>query len=214
MKKQFHFTDIIVGIFFTLFFLSLGIITVINFRPLYYIDIQFLNIPDTTGLSKQIIMDNYNALIDYCSPFFKGDLIFPTLTSSNSGLQHFIEVKNIFIMFYVLCPITLLILIGTVLYKRKKRDYSYLLVSSITMIVLPLIVLIGSIINFDTLFVIFHKIFFRNDYWLFDPVTDPIINLLPDTFFLHCALFIAAFIVIGSILLYTLYRKFTKKVIL
>ncbi len=51
-----------------------------------------------------------------------------------------------------------------------------------------------------------HKIFFRNDDWMFNPSTDPIINLLPETFFLHCALIIILIIFLGSLILYLCYR--------
>ncbi|WP_252897795.1 lipoprotein intramolecular transacylase Lit [Amylolactobacillus amylophilus] len=37
--------------------------------------------------------------------------------------------------------------------------------------------------NFDAFFVFFHGIFFHNSDWLFDPVTDPIINVLSENFF-------------------------------
>ena len=49
--------------------------------------------------------------------------------------------------------------------------------------------LIGIIsINFDKAFTIFHHLLFKNDYWLLDPNTDDLINLLPESFFIHMAL--------------------------
>jgi integral membrane protein (TIGR01906 family) len=97
--------------------------------------------------------------------------------------------------------------IGIILYKKRKRDRSYLLVSSITVLVIPAIAAIGCVINFDAAFVVFHKIFFRNDYWLFDPVTDPVITILPDTFFLHELIVIILFVVLGSLSLFLFSRK-------
>jgi integral membrane protein (TIGR01906 family) len=41
---------------------------------------------------------------------------------------------------------------------------------------------------------------FRNDYWIFDEATDPVIMILPDAFFLHCAVMIILLILIGSLL--------------
>lgn len=210
--KRFKFTDFIISIIFTLLLISMSVVITINFRPLYYLDVEALNIEATSGYPKQEILDNYNALINYSSPFYKGSLSFPTLSASENGLQHFKEVKDIFTFFYILGAITLVLVVAIILYKRRKKDYHYLLVSSITTIVLPIIVALAIAIDFDTSFVIFHKIFFNNDYWIFDPTTDPVIKILPDTFFMHCALLIIFFVILGSILLATIYFNKRKKI--
>jgi integral membrane protein (TIGR01906 family) len=208
--KKFKISDIGIGILFTLFFISAGVILAVNFRPLYYLDIKFLEIEKTSGLEASVIKENYDALIDYNSPFFKGKLEFPTLPASASGLEHFVEVKNIFVSFYAIFAVTAIALLLILLYKKKKKDYSYLPVASITILALPIIVGLACAINFDKLFIVFHKIFFRNDYWLFDPATDPIINLLPDTFFMHCLLIILGILLLGSLLLFLISRIIRK----
>ncbi len=205
--KRLKITDILIGLVFTLLFISIGVIAAVNFRFIYYFDISHLKIAETSGLDKQVIVDNYNALIDYNSPFFKGELKFPTLPSSPSGLQHFSEVKNIFISFYYIGLLSLIAALIIIIYKERKRDRSYLLVSSVTVLVIPAIAALGCAVNFDAVFVIFHKIFFRNDYWLFDPITDPVITILPDTFFLHALIVIIAFVVLGSLILYLFSRR-------
>ena len=58
------------------------------------------------------------------------------------------------------------------------------------------------VIDFSKTFYFFHKIFFRNDYWIFDPVTDPIINALPEEFFM-----IELILVISLLILFTLVIK-------
>jgi integral membrane protein (TIGR01906 family) len=159
-------------------------------------DINLLHIEADSGLSRAEIKQNYDALIDYSSPLFTGDLKFPTLPASESGLEHFIEVKNIFTSFYILGAITLILGIIIIIYKAKIKDFSYLLVSAITAIVLPLLLGIYMVIDFERAFVIFHKLFFRNDYWMFDPVTDPVITILPEDFFMHCAIMIIGIVLI------------------
>lgn len=208
--KKLKFIDFLIGATFTLLLVSLAVIITINFRPLYYLDMDFLNIPASSGYPKEEIKANYDALIDYSSPFFTGELSFPTLPASDDGIQHFREVKNIFNFFYILAATTLVICIIIILYKRKRKDYSYLLASSITAIVLPSLVAIALAIDFDKAFVIFHKMFFNNDYWLFDPVSDPVIGILPATFFLHCALLIIFIIILGSIILALTYNHIRK----
>lgn len=203
--RRFKITDLLIGIIFTLLFISIAVVFTINFRPLYYMDIDLLDIEASSGLSRAEIVSNYNALIDYSSPFFRGILEFPTLAASESGLQHFAEVKNIFNSFYIMGAITLVLGIIIILQKSKNRDYSYLLVSSITAVVLPLLLGIYMYIDFDRAFVIFHKIFFNNDYWMFDPSIDPVITILPDTFFLHCAVLIIVLVLLFSAIFLSIY---------
>ncbi|WMJ86171.1 TIGR01906 family membrane protein [Anaerocolumna sp. MB42-C2] len=208
--KRFKFTDILIGLVFTLLFISIGVIAAVNFRFIYYLDITNLNIEASSGISRDVIIENYDALIDYNSPFYKGDLKFPTLPASSSGLTHFSEVKNIFVSFYYIGIVALIAAIIIIFYKRRKKDFSYLMVSSVTVLVIPAIAAIGCSINFDETFILFHKIFFRNNYWLFDPVTDPVITILPDTFFLHELMVIITFVVLGSLVLF-LFSKSKKR---
>ena len=65
----------------------------------------------------------------------------------------------------------------------------YALLTLAMMVIIIPAVLGGAIaINWDMAFVVFHKLLFRNDYWLFDLETDPVITVLPDQFFMHVAL--------------------------
>lgn len=207
MKKvrHFKFSDILIGVIFTLLFISLGVIITINFRPLYYLDVNLLDIEQTSGYAKNEIIANYNTLIDYSSPFFRGELSFPTLAASPAGIQHFKEVKDIFTTFYILAAISLAAAIAIIIYKSKKKDISYLPVSALTAVILPTVIGLLLAIDFDTSFLVFHKLFFNNDYWLFDPSTDPVITILPDTFFLHSALLIISLVLIGSLCLFLIY---------
>ena len=198
--KNFKFTDLLAGIIFTLLFISAAVVITINFRPLYYWDINYLNIEAASGLEKNTIIQNYDALIDYCSPFFQGELKFPTLKASLNGLQHFEEVKNIFTIFYITGAITLLIGIIIIIYKSRRKNYSFLPVSAVTAIILPSLLGICMAFDFDRAFLTFHKLFFRNSYWIFDPDTDPIILILPDSFFLHCAILIIMIVLLFCII--------------
>lgn len=203
--KKFKISDLLIGIIFTLLFISLAVVITINFRPLYYMDIDFLNIDETSGFDKANIIENYNALIDYSSPFFQEELIFPSLAASESGLFHFVEVKNIFTAFYILGAITLILGIIIIVQKARNKDFSYLLVSAITAIVLPNLLGLFMSLDFDRTFYLFHKLFFNNDYWIFDPVTDPVITILPDTFFMHCAIMIILLVLLFSITFFIIY---------
>ena len=195
-------TNILIGILFTLFFISISVIIILNTRSLYYNNIDRLELEQYSGLDRETIIENYDALIDYCSPFYQGELEFPSLPSSESGISHFVETKVIFVSFYYIAAITGILLLFIILYKKRLHDTSYLRTSAITIIVLPCIVGIATALNFEKTFLLFHKLVFRNDDWLFDPITDPIINLLPEEFFMYCAIGIVILVLIGSLLLF------------
>lgn len=76
---------------------------------------------------------------------------------------------------------------------------------------LPLVVGTIAFFFWDWLFVAFHQLVFRNDYWLFDPATDPIIDLLPDSYFFRCLVCIVLLLLIFTQLCGLLYWKFSRK---
>lgn len=186
--------------------ISLSLIVTIQFRWLYYYDIDALNIPAMSGYDKAIIRENYDALIDYCSPMYQGDLSLPSLPSSAEGIQHFAEVKAIFVAFYYLFGVSTLLLVW--LGYRSWRDHVWpnLKTSAAVTIILPCFVSLLCALNFERAFLAFHTLFFRNDYWLFNPKFDPIILILPSEFFLHCAILLCVLVILGAGMQYGVYR--------
>ena len=66
-----------------------------------------------------------------------------------------------------------------------------------------LALLIGIIaVNWHHAFVVFHEIFFDNDYWILDPSVDLLINIVPYAFFITTSVFIGGFFALGLILLF------------
>ena len=194
--------------------LAAGLALAINLRPLYYLNIEWFDLVEESGLNAVVIKENYNALIDYCSPFYRGDLVFPSLRASESGLSHFAECKQIFNIIYLAGAISLVVVIISFILKKRSNQYKYLRTCAITTLILPVLVGGAALINFEAIFYLFHRLVFSNDDWLFDPVTDPIINLLPESYFLECALIIIGVMVIGAVIVLITYfvRKKNRKV--
>ncbi|WP_195964740.1 DUF1461 domain-containing protein, partial [Clostridium cuniculi] len=70
------------------------------------------------------------------------------------------------------------------------------------------IVLVSAyIIDFSKAFIIFHKIFFKNDYWIFDENMDPIINALPEDLFMIYGAVILGIIIIVCIVIKVIKQK-------
>lgn len=184
-----------------------AVTSAIYFKPLYYMDISLLDIETSSGMSEEEIRLNYDALIDYYAPFNSADLVLPTLEMSAEGEQHFEEVRVLFYAvvysFFLLLPLAIFV----ILYNKKLNNTDYLLLTSKMVLILPTVLATLIALNWDKVFVKFHEIFFQNDYWIFDPKLDPVITMLPDEFFMHCALLVLALIMCGSLGSYVAYRK-------
>lgn len=198
-----------IGVLFLIFFISAGLAIAIYVRPLYYMGMD--RISAETGYSVDVIKENYDALIDYCSPFFTGELDFPTLPESATGVSHFAEVKVIFNLFFALLFVTPIFLAGLIYLQHKRGSTSWMLASPVIMCVLPLLIGAACAIDFNRIFVLFHQIVFNNDDWLFSPKEDPIILFLPERFFMQCALIIVVTVLLGCILFTTLYAVHKKR---
>jgi len=179
-----------------------------NFKSLYYFEIKNSNIEEFSGLSEEKIKENYNYVIEYLNSGDEVEFNLPSLPFSNKGKIHFHEVKVIYKALDVILICSLAVIILCFFFNRK----SILLLrhASILLLVIPIIILIPFIINFDSSFTFFHKLFFNNDYWLFAPNEDPVINILPQDFFFHCALLILFIILVSSLILRMATRKMNK----
>ena len=59
--------------------------------------------------------------------------------------------------------------------------------SSLFLLAAASILLVWGILDFDGLFIAFHRVFFTNDLWILDPRTDLLIQLMPEAFFAEYA---------------------------
>lgn len=211
IKNQYKILEIFFCICLSLFIILTSIRITLIFKPLYYFDIQYLNIEHQSGFSKDEIIKNYDFIIKYFSNPKVQEFKLPSIPYSRYGQIHFREVKKIFTsidILIVLIGITILPCI--IIHIRHKKFYFLKLTSSI-LILPPIILSIIFLINFNTSFIIFHKIFFSNDYWQFDPNLDPIIKILPQQFFLHASLLIILLLFLTSIALRILYKRLNIK---
>ncbi|HBY3284614.1 TPA: TIGR01906 family membrane protein, partial [Clostridioides difficile] len=162
----------------------------VGFKQLYYFDIDYLNISELSGLSKDDIKLNYDYLIDYNLNKNVSEFKLPTLKSSPQGKIHFEEVRNIFQNINKLAKLLLVVSLVGIILSVKNKNIKILKTTSITLIIMPLLLTVPILLNFEKSFIIFHKLLFRNDYWIFNPDLDPVINILPEEFFFHSGMMI------------------------
>ena len=211
-RSVFSWKNLVAAFLCTLGIFSMAIVFTLHFRPLYYFDIDHLDIPAKSGYSEEVIRRNYDELIDYNSISGPSRLTFSDFMMSEEGEIHFEEVKRIFLNIeyasFVLVPLTLLLTAWQI---RKKNAPFFAVLSAFPTF---LVVIIGSLValNWDFCFVLFHKILFRNDYWIFDPACDPVITILPDAYFLHAAALILLCVLAASLFSLLLFRLLRRKI--
>ena len=143
----------------------------------YYFDVDWMHLLNYVVIGKSDLWHNFNVLMRYLTFPWVGRLAMPDFPSSESGLKHFHDVKWLFHLVQILVvllayPAVLPILIGVV----------------------------GFFLGFDHFFILFHEALFPGDSsWLFNPMLDPIINVLPEEYFLQC--FVIFFIMYEGIMM-------------
>lgn len=190
--------------------LSASIAFTINFTPLYSFDIDYLNIEQMTGLSKDIILDNYRILMQYLNLPWITELKMPDFPASESGLFHFYEVKQLFLLDYAILGVSAVVTGLFLRMVKKEQGYWRMMTPLRLMIAAPLAALAIIFMNFDRLFVAFHGVFFNNDAWIFDARTDPIILALPQDFFMHCFVLVFVLLELVLVLVYSWVRRKVK----
>ncbi|MGM0338108.1 TIGR01906 family membrane protein [Enterococcus sp. AZ007] len=183
--------------------LTLAITMTINARWLYQFDIGHLELLDYTTLSTKELLHNFDQLMRYLNLPWVETLKMDDFPVSVSGALHFYEVKKLFLLNYGLLLATM---VPSIFYVRHlvKQQRLWTMVQPFRIAVaVPIVVAFLMAVNFDRFFVLFHGVFFNNDAWIFNPATDPIINVLPETFFLHC--FILFFVLLEIFYLLPIY---------
>ena len=188
---------VLFAIALVLFILTFSIGLPIYCRFFYYIQIKTLKMEEATGWSYQTIKTAYDEVLNYLTlpghAFGTGELAW-----TESEAAHFADCKvlfnlnlSVFIISGAIC-LTLILLdrFKVIEFARIKGHRAYL-VSAVVAIALPVIIGALAAIDFDKAFVIFHAIFFPGkDNWTFDPRTEQIIEVMPEEFFMNCAIII------------------------
>lgn len=183
----------IYGIVIVLACLALAIFLTVNSVWLFDINIHALKLTKATGLTPTQMHQDYVRIVAYLQLPWISSLKLHFFFSSAKGLQHFHDVKGL-IMFNNIVGLILVPVGGYLLHQLNKKSLTWLLITPIKVITTVSLVIIGLMfVNFEQVFIAFHEVLFRNQDWIFDPNTDPVINMLPDTFFMECFLLFFVF---------------------
>ncbi len=199
-------SNLVMSFLLSVFIISGSVILGVSYKELYYNDIKKLNLSEVSGFTEEEIKLNYDYLIDYNLSKDVEEFDLPTIDYSKQGKIHFEEVRDIFQIFKLIFYVTGILSIISTIINIKNKNIKFLDTTSKINILLPVITAIPLIINFNYFFVKFHEIVFSNDYWIFNPIIDPVIKMLPEEIFFNIGIFILAIILIVSIILQIVYR--------
>lgn len=178
--------NILTIIYHFIFAVSTSVVTaLVASWPLLFFFVLVQKTNKTVNLSIGQVMSNYNQLMWYLIWPFKRKLRMSNLPTSSMAAGHFADVKKLFVLAIIAFLCCLIILFWC--QKRNKKFLRLNKVLALLFLLLPVAILPFALTNFDNFFITFHHLFFAgSNTWLFDPVTDPIINVLTEGFFASC----------------------------
>lgn len=171
--------------------------------PLFFGEIFWYQLTDLVQMTAGKIWHNFLILMNYLINPLETKLSMPDFPSSASGLHHFAEVKNLFMLVFFL---TIILIPFTIRFIKENLSLVFHNALRVVMLFPLAIGVIAWLIAFDRFFVAFHEVLFRDNSWLFDPATDPIISVLPEQFFMHSFLI---FLLIYELIFFVIYRRGT-----
>lgn len=187
---------------FPLLLMTGTIAVAFNIQPLYEYGFSKYGISQSTGIAETELNKAASGLISY---FNSGEEhIDITLVKDGKPFQlfnqrevsHLKDVKELIRLDYRVAlwtGIFVLAYAGVSLFWQRKRHWKRLalgvFVGSCITLAIMLALGIGSLLNFEQLFLQFHLLSFANDLWQLDPSRDYLIMLFPEGFWYDAALF-------------------------
>jgi integral membrane protein (TIGR01906 family) len=198
----------------------------VNSLWLYKYGFDKYGVSQTTGLEQSELEKAATGLIDY---FNSADETIsltvmkdgvPLTLFSEREVAHLWDVRGLIRLVYWLFLGTLiyaLVYVGIGLFWwQDRRRLAWGLVGGGCLTLILMVALgLGTLFNFDRLFLQFHLISFANELWMLDPTTDYLIRLFPRGFWYDASLFCALATAVGAVILngvggwYLIYRKKT-----
>ncbi len=206
MKKLNVFLTVIFAVAVFLLIITASIALPIYLRFFYYLQIEPLGLQQSTGHDYQTIKAAYDEVLNFLTlpnvPFGTG-----VFKYTESGMAHFYDCKVLFDLNAIVLILSTAITITLLILSKKKvitlcRPFkmSAAFISAVSIFAFFGLLIILVSLDFDAAFTTFHHIFFPGkDNWLFDPRYDQILRILPQEFFMSCAILIASSIILISV---------------
>lgn len=212
----------ILGVFASLSCIVVLVIT--SFEIAMYSDFDWYekeykkyNVMKNLTMELDDVMDVTHEMMDYLRGEREDLVVYTTIDGEENqeffneqDKIHMADVQNLFLGGLKLRVIAIFIMIVCVvliaLTKGKLKSIlprAFQIAVIIAVIVSAMIGVYASL-DFNAFFTRFHEIFFTNDLWIFNPATDYMIRMLPESFFADMVLRIGTIFAIGLLLLLVL----------
>lgn len=138
------------------------------------------------------------------------------LLYNQKEIIHLADVRGIILFFQILLLASVITLITTCVALYKMRG----LVKMLNTVILGDLITLGgtvllviwALVDFDSLFYLFHIASFNNNLWLLDPSKDYLIRLFPQGFFNDAAILLVGSIIIVSVIVFAVAAVIKKSV--
>ena len=164
-----------------------------------------------TGISNEQL----NRVAQHMVDFFSGKMPSPQMTVRINGmdrqlyndkeLTHLDDVRDIISTFKLLQNLAILAFLaaGVVAFALSgaRRLLRGIQAGAIVTLSVMVILVVWALIDFDSLFYLFHIVSFSNDLWLLDPTRDYLIMMFTESFFYDAAVMLIATIMAEAIIL-------------
>jgi integral membrane protein (TIGR01906 family) len=204
MKNKIFTTLFGIAVFF--FIITFSIALPIYLRFFYYLQIEPLGLVKSTGYDYATIKEAYDQVLNFLT---LPNVEFGTgvFKYTESGMAHFYDCKALFNLNLTVLIISFILGLTLFILDRKKvitfsRPFgmNVCFVSAISIFLVFGILAFIICLDFNSAFTAFHHLFFPGkDNWLFDPRYDQILNILPQDFFMNCAILIGSSIILISV---------------
>lgn len=204
---------LVVGILLALYMASLSVAISGNFEiNMYKSILSEMNLERYVNLEKDAVEKDITHLIEYTLNAEIKELRLNYFELSSDSAYHFKEVKHIVnsinqIALYM-TPFVLAIVVWIIARNQK----GYLKYAVITSVVILSVIGASFLFFEDWSFEFFHRLVFKNEYWIFDPRIDPIIYVLPQRFFINSLYLILSIYLGFNVIAFYIERKIIQRV--
>lgn len=177
--------------------------------------------PEVTGLPAAEYVPVVDMITDYLSGSEDGfQHVYSVegveyLAFNQKEQQHMADVQGLFGLCQALASLPVALFASLILLQKADLAvfFRWFRRTLLAVLAVVTVVIVLACIDFDSLFVLFHKVAFTNDLWLLNPRTDMLIRLMPLEFFISYAAIIGGGWLLGmaALLVYATYRIKTTK---